>query len=150
MRSSSRNHARGTGRSRSPSRSGCSPQPSHAPCERRRCSPAGPASPAARRARSIPRGCNASRRWFRTGSAGRRGAAAHGGRRPACWQASRPAGPREGPRAAARRSEEHTSELQSRSDLVCRLLLEKKKKKKNQFFIIKKKKKKNKKKEQNK
>src|SRR2546428_2205927 len=29
---------------------------------------------------------------------------------------------------AARRSEEHTSELQSRSDLVCRLLLEKKKK----------------------
>src|SRR5216683_4187411 len=31
-------------------------------------------------------------------------------------------------RAAALRSEEHTSELQSRSDLVCRLLLEKKKK----------------------
>src|SRR5206468_9758344 len=29
-----------------------------------------------------------------------------------------------------RRSEEHTSELQSRSDLVCRLLLEKKKKRK--------------------
>src|SRR2546428_7241659 len=33
--------------------------------------------------------------------------------------------PRIGP-AALRRSEEHTSELQSRSDLVCRLLLEKK------------------------
>src|SRR5690349_22887702 len=31
----------------------------------------------------------------------------------------------------AARSEEHTSELQSRRDLVCRLLLEKKKKKKN-------------------
>src|SRR2546427_3372675 len=31
-----------------------------------------------------------------------------------------------------RRSEEHTSELQSQSNLVCRLLLEKKKKKKNQ------------------
>src|SRR5947207_3971799 len=30
--------------------------------------------------------------------------------------------------APARRSEEHTSELQSHSDLVCRLLLEKKKK----------------------
>src|SRR5207253_5751169 len=30
------------------------------------------------------------------------------------------------------RSEEHTSELQSRGHLVCRLLLEKKKKKKNQ------------------
>ena len=41
------------------------------------------------------------------------------------------------------RSEEHTSELQSRSDLVCRLLLEKKKKKKKKK---EKKKKKNKKK----
>src|SRR5438034_6079206 len=33
-------------------------------------------------------------------------------------------------RRASTRSEEHTSELQSHSDLVCRLLLEKKKKKK--------------------
>src|SRR5206468_11958459 len=33
------------------------------------------------------------------------------------------------PRPPTIRSEEHTSELQSRSDLVCRLLLEKKKKK---------------------
>src|SRR3989440_5952884 len=33
--------------------------------------------------------------------------------------------------AGCERSEEHTSELQSRSDLVCRLLLEKKKKKNN-------------------
>src|SRR5438034_5376176 len=33
-------------------------------------------------------------------------------------------------KAPAGRSEEHTSELQSHSDLVCRLLLEKKKKKK--------------------
>src|SRR2546430_10187140 len=32
---------------------------------------------------------------------------------------------------ASRRSEEHTSELQSQSNLVCRLLLEKKKKCKN-------------------
>src|SRR2546427_8063767 len=32
------------------------------------------------------------------------------------------------PSAAAKRSEEHTSELQSQSNLVCRLLLEKKKK----------------------
>src|SRR5438034_3546424 len=32
------------------------------------------------------------------------------------------------------RSEEHTSELQSHSDLVCRLLLEKKKKKKKQKY----------------
>src|SRR2546430_13489921 len=45
-------------------------------------------------------------------------------------------GPRPSPRmlfstfyAASGRSEEHTSELQSQSNLVCRLLLEKKKKK---------------------
>src|SRR5437868_13631845 len=38
------------------------------------------------------------------------------------------------------RSEEHTSELQSRFDLVCRLLLEKKKKKKKKKKIEKKKK----------
>src|SRR5204862_5268192 len=43
-----------------------------------------------------------------------------------------------GQRAAAEhrgdeRSEEHTSELQSRRDLVCRLLLEKKKKKKKRI-----------------
>src|SRR5438132_5267571 len=48
-----------------------------------------------------------------------------------------PHAPLRGRRVAARcgrlaeRSEEHTSELQSHSDLVCRLLLEKKKKKKN-------------------
>src|SRR5436190_22277735 len=50
-----------------------------------------------------------------------------------------PGGPARRPRFAGgraaepglyRRSEEHTSELQSHSDLVCRLLLEKKKKKK--------------------
>src|SRR2546427_6935571 len=52
-------------------------------------------------------------------------------------------GPRRGARRGCRcsshnpdsllgeRSEEHTSELQSQSNLVCRLLLEKKKKKKN-------------------
>src|SRR6478672_201478 len=34
--------------------------------------------------------------------------------------------PRTACRPSSRRSEEHTSELQSRSDLVCRLLLEKK------------------------
>src|SRR5438034_7395766 len=38
-------------------------------------------------------------------------------------------GPRVNPRlGTCQRSEEHTSELQSHSDLVCRLLLEKKKK----------------------
>src|SRR5687768_18211803 len=42
------------------------------------------------------------------------------------------------------RSEEHTSELQSRLHLVCRLLLEKKKKKKNRkTYTIKKTKRKN-------
>src|SRR6478672_13073135 len=44
-----------------------------------------------------------------------------------------------GPPRRDRRSEEHTSELQSRSDLVCRLLLEKKKKK-TKYTLIKKKK----------
>src|SRR5437588_7729060 len=43
-----------------------------------------------------------------------------------------------------RRSEEHTSELQSHSDLVCRLLLEKKKKSKNSKEKNKKRKKHNK------
>src|SRR5437868_12458113 len=48
--------------------------------------------------------------------------------------AEEPRNPEHLPRAqferARRRSEEHTSELQSRFDLVCRLLLEKKKKNK--------------------
>src|SRR5215475_15692132 len=42
------------------------------------------------------------------------------------------------------RSEEHTSELQSRENLVCRLLLEKKKKTKKDYLPSKKKKKKQK------
>src|SRR2546430_6503865 len=46
---------------------------------------------------------------------------------------SRPAGHR---RAGRERSEEHTSELQSQSNLVCRLLLEKKKKDDCQRAII--------------
>src|SRR3989442_9682947 len=37
----------------------------------------------------------------------------------------------------APRSEEHTSELQSRPHLVCRLLLEKKKKQKSSHFVFK-------------
>src|SRR5438034_11196959 len=38
--------------------------------------------------------------------------------------------------SSAPRSEEHTSELQSHSDLVCRLLLEKKKKKSTHHRVI--------------
>src|SRR2546430_5905352 len=38
-------------------------------------------------------------------------------------------------RALSARSEEHTSELQSQSNLVCRLLLEKKKKNKNKTTL---------------
>src|SRR5206468_12544666 len=58
-----------------------------------------------------------------TPSAAKRRACLHGGRfaRGRDSPANRP------PWRHARRSEEHTSELQSRSDLVCRLLLEKKK-----------------------
>src|SRR5256886_9240814 len=56
-----------------------------------------------------------------------------GGRRPARAAGARSAGgPDRRPRAVGAmsitRSEEHTSELQSQSNLVCRLLLEKKKK----------------------
>src|SRR3989442_8659267 len=53
------------------------------------------------------------------------------GRRPAPWPVRCPAGrPSPAPPCpsdASYRSEEHTSELQSRPHLVCRLLLEKKK-----------------------
>src|SRR2546426_5176522 len=38
--------------------------------------------------------------------------------------------------ASTRRSEEHTSELQSPCNLVCRLLLEKKKKKKINEYVV--------------
>src|SRR2546422_6727501 len=49
---------------------------------------------------------------------------------PALWAPGEdPAGEAEFSPGAHRRSEEHTSELQSRLHLVCRLLLEKKKKK---------------------
>src|SRR5690349_22416270 len=50
---------------------------------------------------------------FRSACLGERGGSRHAGRRA---------------HSRACRSEEHTSELQSRRDLVCRLLLEKKKK----------------------
>src|SRR2546421_6098946 len=43
---------------------------------------------------------------------------------------------RSSPDTRALRSEEHTSELQSRSDLVCRLLLEKKKKKQIRRHVV--------------
>src|SRR5690606_41096141 len=45
--------------------------------------------------------------------------------------AGRPGGHHRAPDDPAHRSEEHTSELQSRENLVCRLLLEKKKKNKS-------------------
>src|SRR6266478_8450628 len=69
--------------------------------------------------------------------------------RPICTPASRTVAPSISPptsvnsavRAYLRRSEEHTSELQSQSNLVCRLLLEKKKKKEEHILKIKNKKK---------
>src|SRR2546429_5944488 len=66
-------------------------------------------STAGRRSPSTPRYRGAS--WPPSGVSG------YGGAPPAAASAT-----------AARRSEEHTSELQSRLHLVCRLLLEKKKK----------------------
>src|SRR6266536_6472198 len=55
------------------------------------------------------------------------------------WTRWTPCWPRAAPsRRTASRSEEHTSELQSRVDLVCRLLLEKKKKKIRSLKVSKK------------
>src|SRR5215204_6653226 len=51
---------------------------------------------------------------------------------------SRSRGCDRGCRRRSPRSEEHTSELQSHSDLVCRLLLEKKKKKNKTLLSMKK------------
>src|SRR5580698_11296997 len=66
------------------------------------------------------------------------------------WPRSRRADARAASDRWSRRSEEHTSELQSHVNLVCRLLLEKKKKKKKTKFNKKKKKKKKKEKKKNK
>src|SRR3712207_7734984 len=64
---------------------------------------------------------------FRSDAAGA-GRGARRPREPGCGRARRPLPRRHVRRPAAARSEEHTSELQSRQYLVCRLLLEKKKK----------------------
>src|SRR5438270_6517761 len=84
-------------------------------------------------------------------SADRHGAVRRGPRWPDRAEGGRPTGdgavrcrggarglPQEQGRAVDRsRSEEHTSELQSQSNLVCRLLLEKKKKKLNEKYMYK-------------
>src|SRR5256885_17136626 len=54
-----------------------------------------------------------------------------GGCEKALWQSQSSAGILFRPESRASRSEEHTSELQSPCNLVCRLLLEKKKNNKN-------------------
>src|SRR2546427_1000200 len=51
------------------------------------------------------------------------------------FRAAAPQAPRSRPGLASIRSEEHTSELQSQSNLVCRLLLEKKKKKRENIQV---------------
>src|SRR2546427_6983601 len=67
-----------------------------------------------------------SERWRAPAAADRPSRAAH---RPADCRSPTRGRPVPGPIASGRsRSEEHTSELQSQSNLVCRLLLEKKKK----------------------
>src|SRR5215204_7809735 len=60
---------------------------------------------------------------------------------PVCRPPADPRCPHSGrsPLTCVGRSEEHTSELQSHSDLVCRLLLEKKKKKQKMLALCKKK-----------
>src|SRR3712207_8184619 len=72
-------------------------------------------------------------RFVRDAEAVERGGAVSGGRRAGVRAGGRGPSPGDGHRggraavAASDRSEEHTSELQSRQYLVCRLLLEKKK-----------------------
>src|SRR5215475_8534716 len=107
------------------------------------------------RARRRPRSCRRSNGWhWRVARASTRCAIRFRSRRG--WQSSAPArrprrlrgasinrsaAPTAPDYLALARSEEHTSELQSRENLVCRLLLEKKKKKKkNYHHHIKKKK----------
>src|SRR5205807_10107613 len=60
----------------------------------------------------------------------------HGGadRRRRVGRGGQPRRPAPGPRDRAQRSEEHTSELQSPCNLVCRLLLEKKNNKKQNLY----------------
>src|SRR3712207_8216905 len=69
----------------------------------------------------------ARRRWRRPAGRGQ-ARAVRRGNRVAELRAAQPGGPPGTGRARRLRSEEHTSELQSRQYLVCRLLLEKKKK----------------------
>src|SRR5215203_4680310 len=109
-----------------------------------RCWPSATRSDASTKRWRHPPPCSLS--WRLRPSAPRR-PKSPAGRRSARWCAGPAASPatRSDPCLSAR-SEEHTSELQSRQYLVCRLLLEKKKKKIITLYIIKKKKKKTKKK----
>src|SRR5690349_24223060 len=59
----------------------------------------------------------------------------HAGSRACQTQGNLPKSRFISPRKSCMRSEEHTSELQSRRDLVCRLLLEKKKKQLNSRHV---------------
>src|SRR3712207_7058003 len=67
------------------------------------------------------------------GAVGSRGSVRRHSRRPAIARRRRSVRPLGVAPVRASRSEEHTSELQSRQYLVCRLLLEKKKKKHTQL-----------------
>src|SRR2546421_4164025 len=78
---------------------------------------------------------------FRSARAGEAVRLAAGRARPCRTPPSTARDPRQrlarvGGPGARPRSEEHTSELQSRSDLVCRLLLEKKKKKNDTLVVV--------------
>src|SRR2546430_12567107 len=70
---------------------------------------------------------NAARQAIARLEAGRGRLGSRFGTPPACVEIGKTLGSRgRSSNAAGRRSEEHTSELQSQSNLVCRLLLEKK------------------------
>src|SRR2546422_5258756 len=96
-------------------------------------SPAPPVTRTVTRERRVERRTAARPRGLR---ARRRAPSRQLGLRGARWQGRSSGRAPTHRHPAARRSEEHTSELQSRLHLVCRLLLEKKKKKKKQNHRI--------------
>src|SRR5690606_39691063 len=86
--------------------------------------------------RSCPASNGIRRRGRRTGLSGRVRELSRPGRRSDRRHPLRPRNlPPPADRRRDRRSEEHTSELQSRENLVCRLLLEKKKKTKKDIIL---------------
>src|SRR5256886_14089189 len=91
---------------------------------------------------ALARGMLVAKPWRTATSSPDRGVPTVKSRAAVAWAAGRPLSIEEVDVAAPKpgevlvKSEEHTSELQSQSNLVCRLLLEKKKKKEYKYMIV--------------